>query len=380
MKVGLDLRCLPSDGSEGAGVAHAARALCTQLIKDKSIDWKVFVVKGTAFPSVIPSVVEGSGSFLKPDSSTPSDFAQNDNLRVIELADGSSKSLKLAIKKDQCDILFVLSGAVSYGLDIPAIPWVHDLIIFDHPEWFPESWLHRQLTTRLFLRGIKRAPIIFAVSEYTKQAIIRHAKVSQEKVIVTHEGGDEQLTIKKSAKEYCRSKWGVGGQFVLALGTVEPRKNLAMLIRAWKKADGGLDLVIAGRNGWKFEDVSKEIDNLTPDEASRFHRIKDFNDEEKRQLLLAARIVAVPSLDEGFGLVALEALQANTQVIASNRGALPEVVGEAGTLFDPEDEEAWVNALTLSPSPTNAGEGSRQAQKFSWEKTAATVLEGLKKL
>ncbi|MHB8831317.1 MAG: glycosyltransferase family 4 protein [Patescibacteria group bacterium] len=329
------------------------------MIKEKPIDWQAFVVKG--------SVWQASPRY--------------------ELADGQSKTLKKALSENPCDILFVPSGAVSYGLDIPAIPWVHDLIIFDHPEWFPESWLHRQLTTRLFLRGIKRAPIVFAVSEYTKQVIIRHARISPKKIMVTHEGGDgqltinnEQLTIKKSASEYCRGKWGIVGQFVLALGTVEPRKNLAMLIRAWKKSGGALDLVIAGRNGWKFEDATREIKSLTSSEASRFHRIEDLNDDDKRQLLMAASIVVVPSLDEGFGLVALEALQAGTRVIASNRGALPEVVGQDGVLLDPEDEKAWTDTLAHSPSPTNAGEGSKQAQKFSWEKTAKVVLEGLKRL
>ncbi|MDD5726220.1 MAG: glycosyltransferase family 1 protein [Patescibacteria group bacterium] len=359
MKVGLDLRCLPSDGSEGAGVAHAARALCSQLIKEKPINWQAFVVKGSAW--------QASPKY--------------------ELADGQSKTLKKALGENPCDILFVPSGAVSYGLDIPAIPWVHDLIIFDHPEWFPESWLHRQLTTHLFLRGIKQAPIVFAVSEYTKQAIIRHARVTQEKVMVTHEGGDgqltinnEQLTIKKSASEYCRGKWGIEGQFILALGTVEPRKNLAMLIRAWKKSGGALDLVIAGRNGWKFEDVTREIKSLTSDEASRFHRIEDFNDDDKRQLLLAASIVAVPSLDEGFGLVALEALQAGTDVVASNRGALPEIVGQAGILLDPEDEKAWAEALNRISKLESRSSSTEQAQKFNWEKTAGVVLEGLKKL
>lgn len=169
MKIGLDLRCLPSDGSDGAGIAHAARALCSQLIKDKTIDWIAYAVKGSIW-------------YQSPK---------------YELANGQSKTLRKALKENPCDILFVPSGAVSLGLGIPAIPWAHDLIIFDHPEWFPESWLHRQLTTRLFLRGIRRAPLVFAVSEYTKQAIIRQARISSDKVTVTYEGGTRcfQLTM-----------------------------------------------------------------------------------------------------------------------------------------------------------------------------------------
>ncbi|MFA6406114.1 MAG: glycosyltransferase, partial [Patescibacteria group bacterium] len=316
MKVGLDLRCLPSDGSLGAGVAHAARALCSQLIKDKSVDWVSFFVKGASFPSVILSEmsstneVERSGPFLKPDSSTTLRYAQNDSMRIIELADGQSKTLRIALKDNPCDVLFVPSGAVSFGIDIPAVPWVHDLIIFDNPEWFAQSWLQRQFTTRIFLRGIKRAPVVFAVSEYTKQAIIRHALVSQDKVIVTYEGGDTTLRLMQNAKlimqnadqDYCMKKFGIERAFVLALGTVEPRKNLAMLIRAWKTTPsikggrGDFDLVIAGRNGWKFEDVNHEIESFDAESRQHFHRLENISDDDKRQLLLAASTVAVPSL------------------------------------------------------------------------------------
>lgn len=190
--------------------------------------------------------------------------------------------------------------------------------------------------------------------------------------------------------KYCRDKWGIESPFVLALGTIEPRKNLAMLIRAWKKTltpnpsptlqERIVDLVLAGRNGWKFEDVQREIESLDVEAKRRFHRLENFSDDDKRQFLLAAGAVAIPSLDEGFGLVALEALQAGTQVIASNRGALPEVIGQAGLLLDPEDEEAWAEALDQSSNLESRSSNMEQAQKFSWEKAAATVLQGLKNL
>ncbi|MFA6504136.1 MAG: glycosyltransferase [Patescibacteria group bacterium] len=162
MLIGLDLRCLPKDGSEGSGVAHAARALCLQLMRDESVEWKAFVAQGVTFT--------GNKSC------------------VIELGDDAGKTLRRALKQNPCDILFVPSGAISPGLGVTAVPWVHDLTIFDHPEWFPQSWLKRQITTRLFLRGIKRAPVVFAVSEYTKRAIVRIANIPESRVVVTYEG------------------------------------------------------------------------------------------------------------------------------------------------------------------------------------------------
>jgi glycosyltransferase involved in cell wall biosynthesis len=189
------------------------------------------------------------------------------------------------------------------------------------------------------------------------------------------------LSDPNSAKNYCQNKFGIQNPSVLALGTIEPRKNLAMLIRAWKTSS--LDLVIAGQDGWKMQDVENEILKLNQEQKTRFHRLPEITDEDKRQLLAAAEIVAVPSLDEGFGLVALEALQSGTNVVASNRGALPEVVGNAGVLLDPLDEKAWAQALTPGPSPielSSTGEGNHIDQKFSWEKTAEVVLNGLRSL
>lgn len=397
MKIGLDLRCLPGDGSEGAGVAHAARALCYELVKDGSIKWMAYLPKGSTF--------EAGSSVTK-----------------IALTDASGKSLRSALAKTPCDLLFAPSGAIPLGLKAPAVPWVHDLTIFDHPEWFPQGFFKRQLTTRMFLRGIRRAPVVFAVSEYTKSAIAKHAGIGLEKILVTYEGGDACQGGRSKAQD---SRWDIIGRhrirspFALALGTVEPRKNLAMLIRAWAQSAklGGKvpDLVVAGQWGWRYEDVERQIDSLEPALKKQFHRIDKFSDHEKRALLKNAATVCVPSLDEGFGLVALEALQAGTPLIASDRGALPEVVGQAGLLLDPGDEKSWAQAIHLAANPqrpkvlNSVGLGAiKQAFKkvdlkndlfrpvairsdedvpmqewvknFSWQKSADVVLGTLKTL
>lgn len=413
MKFGLDLRCLPNDGSEGAGISHATRELCSRLVLNPSIEWITFVPKGA-------------------------DFNVAQRVRVVYLADGSGGSLRSAVRQNACDALFVPSGAVPWGLGIPAIPWIHDLTILDHPEWFPESWLRRQYTTRLVLRGIKKAPVVFAVSEYTKAAIVRNTGIEAEKVVVTGEGGDGELArwsnldvpkMKIRAVRYVKEKWKIESSFTLALGTVEPRKNLAMLIRAWSKIqDNGLGLVVAGRWGWKCDETQREISNLPIESKNRFRRIEKITDNDKRQLLLAASTVVVPSWDEGFGLVALESMQAGTPVIASDRGALPEVLGDAGRTLDPADEDAWTRTLSDVATPSGverrkifnsvglaaavdalrgktsqshlskqggivfgkepAGfstadgfkELRQRASNFSWEKSAGIVLDNLRRL
>jgi glycosyltransferase involved in cell wall biosynthesis len=366
--IGVDLRCLPANGTDGAGVAHAARALCKQFLnyenRTNNIDFRFYVPEG----------------------------ARWEVGDVVRLVDTTGKSLRKVMQYKPCDLLFVPGGSIAPAIKVPAIPWVHDLIIFEYPEWFDQSWLQRKITTYLFAKGLRNAPIIFAVSQYTKIQMIKLLGIDESKIIVTGEGGDATIknyelrikNAKQEAKEFCTKELGLERQFVLCLGTVEPRKNVAMLIRAWKKAKqksaSAPDLVVAGANGWKYEDVEAEIKNLSASEDQFFYRYKSVTDDQKRTLILAADMVCAPSLDEGFGLVALEAMQAGTPVAVSNSGALPEVVGEAGMVIDPNDEDGWSSAMLTCVSDSRACKmrselGFRQAKKWSWEDAAEKVYQ-----
>ncbi len=305
--VGIDLRCLPADGAPGAGVAHAARNVTDALIR------------------------------LRPDV-------------IWELT-----------RPNAADILFVPCGAVSPRATVPTVPWVHDVAIFEHPEWFPQSFLRRQITTRLFLRGLRRSKKICAASAATKNDLVRLFRFDPSRIVVTHEGGDSILAASPISTDR--------KPLVLFLGTVEPRKNLPMLLDACR----GIDLVIAGRHGWRSERIQN---------SAHVRRIENVSDEERRTLLQTASIVAVPSLHEGFGLVALEAMQAGTPVVASNVGALPEVVGDAGILLDPHDAAAWRKTIVelLADDARRAELGKRGKERsklFSWEKTATRIMTAL---
>jgi len=371
--IGVDLRCLPEGRSEGAGVAHATRALLRQM------------------QDVIYKTTDVAFRFYLPKG------AKWDEGDVVELQNVRGASLRAALKEKPCDILFVPGGSIAPAISVPTIPWVHDLTIFEHPEYFDQSWLQRKITTHLFAKGLKRAPIILAVSEYTKLQIAKILGIDEGKIIVTGEGGDLTITkyqlpitnYKREAKEFCANELGLGRKFVLCLGTVEPRKNVAMLMRAWKKAKQksaqAPDLVVAGANGWKYGDVEEEIKNLTATENQFFHRYRSVTDDQRRTLLLAAAMVCVPSLDEGFGLVALEAMQSGTLVAVSDAGALPEVVGEAGMVIDPNDEDAWSAAMLTCVQDERACKlrselGLKQALKWSWEKAADIVTKNIKNL
>ncbi|MBU1348606.1 glycosyltransferase family 4 protein [Patescibacteria group bacterium] len=372
MIVGIDLRCLPADGSEGAGVAHAARFLMDALfVRDVPWDWRLYLPIGAS--------------------------AGVETRQMVRLDDVSGSTLRKTLRSRSCDILFVPSGAVAPRMRVPTMPWVHDLAIYAHPEWFPQSPTRRWLTTRLFRRGVTSAPTVFAVSEDTKREIVRLFGVDPERIHVTQEGGDpvlaslqgEALMTAKHVARHRLADVGLICPYILALGTVEPRKNLVTLIDAWTASRdtfaSSTDLVIAGRNGWRHDDVQAAIRSVASagGDGGRIRRIERVEDAFRRDLLLGATVVALPSWHEGFGLVALEAMQAETPVIASRAGAIPEVVGGAGLLLDPRDVQGWGDAFVRVMADDvlrmrMALEGKTRSHDLTWQRTASIVVDALR--
>lgn len=368
--LGIDLRCLPADGTPGAGIAHAAHAVAKQLIRL----WPGRVV------CYVPAGAAWEGD-------------------AVRLKNSRRSALAAVLRQAPCDVLFVPSGAVSPGLSVPVVPWVHDADIFDHPEWFPQSLWQRILTTRLFVRGLRRAPRICAVSAYTQQALERLDSSLRGRITVTGEGGDEALAALTDAErtEARRQAWqrtrsvlgrkdGAPRRTVLMLGTLEPRKNIPFVCGWWPEvvaAIPGTDVVIAGADGWGSGPIERALRDCGDRLASadgRLIRLRGVRDNMRRDLLCAADLVLVPSLSEGFGLVALEAMQAGTPVLASRRGTLPEVVGEGAWLLDPEDATGWRDAVIRLLNNPSAREQMAAAQafhreQFSWERTARVITD-----
>jgi alpha-1,3-rhamnosyl/mannosyltransferase len=270
------------------------------------------------------------------------------------------------------------------------------LAIFEHPEWFPQNVLRRKITTSLVLHGIRKAPEVLAVSEDTKQTIMRIAGIEAEKIEVTYQGvlchprenGDPAKTNLKPLPDRFEldsrlrgNDKGSGKNYALILGTVEPRKQPSWVAGWWEEVNrsSGLDLVVAGPTGWGGEE--QRLQHVAG-KASWFHRLSDVDEVMKTELIKNAACVLVPSLHEGFGRVAMEAMVLGTPVIASNRGALPEVVVEGGRLLDPTDQEGWIRAIgqLIGSEAVRQGmveAGQRQAQRFSWPKIAQEMLASL---
>jgi glycosyltransferase involved in cell wall biosynthesis len=255
---------------------------------------------------------------------------------------------------------------------------IHDLAFEDQPEAFPAMWL------RMYRRGLSiardEAAAVIVPSEYVADQV-RGAGIDAARVHVTLLAGrPTQLPAPTLPPEAVVENLGIDAPYVLSVGTFEPRKNQARLVRAYRTAveAAGLPhaLVLAGHPGWRTDDLDKAIDEGGP---GRVIRIESAGDQELDALYRAAALTAYVSLGEGFGMPVLEAMARRSPVVASSTTSIPEVAGDAAVLVDPTDEDAIAGALArVLTDETLADDlrrrGPERAATFTWAKTATDTL------
>jgi len=267
----------------------------------------------------------------------------------------------------------------------PVVFTVHDLTFLTHPRFHvPENRNQCLLST---LRAVSLGATMIAVSEATASEIRKWFVLPDASLRVVHEAASEVfVTLGRdeldAARRRLRDRFGLDGQFVLSVGTIEPRKNIGRLM----KAHGGLDqklrdrvpLALVGGAGWKRNDVH---DGAWPDFVRRLGPVSE---SDLVALYNAATVVAYPSLVEGFGLPVLEAMACGTPVLTSDRSSLAEVAGNSAVCVDPHDVRAIRRGLeTLLGDPSLRHRyreaGLERASTFSWgraaEETAAVYRE-----
>jgi glycosyltransferase involved in cell wall biosynthesis len=262
----------------------------------------------------------------------------------------------------------------------PNVITVHDLAFLLYPRFLTSdaARYYGQID-----HASRSAAHIIAVSQSTKRDITRLLGVPDDRVSVIYEAANTsaQQIDPAVAQRHVQDKYGIGERFILFVSTVEPRKNLPTLLAAYSKLldayKTSAQLVIAGHKGWLTEEVDQAVSRYKL--ADRVCFLGTVPNEELAYLYNAARVFALPSLYEGFGLPPLEAMASGTPVIVSNVSSLPEVVGDAGLLIDPNDVEAWAVALhrVLTEDALHdemAAKGLKRAQHFSWERAARETL------
>jgi len=226
---------------------------------------------------------------------------------------------------------------------------------------------------------------IFAISNSTKDDIVRHYPYAKGKIYVTPLAYDHKkfnLSISEEDVRRTRGRHSIVTDYILYLGTLKPSKNIEGLVEAFSlvaKENEKITLVIAGKKGWMFEPIYEKVKKLGLTDRIIF---TDFISEiDKPALIAGAKVFVLPSFWEGFGLDVLSAMASGVPTVASNIGSLPEVVGSAGILVDPNDIKSIADGiqevLLASTSKYNSMKeaGVAQASKFSWEKTARETLK-----
>jgi glycosyltransferase involved in cell wall biosynthesis len=285
------------------------------------------------------------------------------------------------------DILFAPAGQLPAGWMGRSVMTAHDLSIFEHPEWFPEPTMGQMVSTKLIVpSSFRKAQGIICVSEATKRQVQKRFRISAKRLCVIPEAVEVPRELPPLTSEM-RERFGISSRFVLFLGTIEPRKNLPLLFKAfgqWLDAhhteQPEVRLLVAGKRGWKWEETLREMDALTRRFGPVAREVGYVTPEEKWALLAAAELFVFPSWYEGFGLPVLEAMSVGTPVVTTRAGGLSEVGGEAVHYVSHENPTELVRAfetlLTDSDARRELAErGRKHALTFGWDRTAKETLD-----
>lgn len=278
------------------------------------------------------------------------------------------------------DCVFVPSlRLVPLSFDIPLVTTVHDLSF----EMFPEFLDRRRKLWHRLMRPydlLHRSSGLIAVSEHTASDVEALYDVDPAKISVVYSGVADRWDTSVEAQARVKKTHDLPDRFVLFLGTLEPRKNVSSIVRAFEAIADRVpqDLVIAGGHGWLDQEVVSLVTNSP--HASRIHMIGFVDEEDKPALYRLADVFVYPSLYEGFGFPPLEALLSQTPVVASHNSSLPEVVGQWATMINPYDtaEIALVlEELLLDVSNVPDEVPTAIREKFSWRQAALSTVSVL---
>jgi len=246
------------------------------------------------------------------------------------------------------DVLHCTTFRGPVGVSVPTVFTVHDLAILRAPEAFPR-W-HRLYGKAGLERVLRAADAVVAVSEFTRAEVIALADVPEERIVVVPNGVDAVFTSDGPRAD---------GDYVLAVATLEPRKNLRRAVDAAREARA--ELRVVGARGWGGVDVAGWVGEVPDAELAALYR--------------GARCVVYPSLYEGFGLPVLEAMACGAPVVTSRATAMEEVAGGAAVLVDPLDVSAI--AAGIEEAVTRRDElitaGATRAREFTWSRSADAV-------
>ncbi len=361
MKIGIDCRLWSE-----TGVGRYIRNLVLNLRKiDKKNEYVLFVLSKD-YDQIISHFSSLNFHLVKTD------------IRWHTL--GEQLRFPQILNRENLNLIHFPYYSVPIFYNRPFVITIHDLIV-DHFSTGKATTLplpayeFKRLAYKFILRlAAKKAKKIIAVSNATKNEIIDHLKIDGEKIVVTYEGVDDKIrNLPTSLKLRGASKIQ---NYFLYVGNAYPHKNLERLLEAFKALNSDVSLVLIGKEDYFYKRLKNKIQTMGLSDKVTF--LRNVGDEELSGLYRNAKALILPSLMEGFGLPALEAMANNCLVLASDIPALKEVCGDTAIYFNPYDINDMVEKMKEIYSNDNSGKkerGSERAKLFSWERMAKETLK-----
>jgi glycosyltransferase involved in cell wall biosynthesis len=306
--------------------------------------------------------------------------SQNAEVRIIRFPRlWTHVRLSIEMLLHSPDLLFVPAHVIPIVHPRRSIVTVHDLGYLYFPEAHPPR--QRWYLDRSTRWNVRSAAHVIADSNATKRDLIDRYAAKPDRISVAYPGLDPsiQRIVDPNEINRVKAKYNIAGDYLLYLGTLQPRKNLARLIEAFAQLSNfNFQLVLGGKTGWTAQPLFDQVRNHLPSAHVLFPGYIEAAD--KSALLSGATAFVFPSLYEGFGFPVLEAMQCGVPVLCSNTSSLPEVAGEAALMIDPLSVDSIAQGLTqITRDETLRRKlieaGYTQAKKFSWQSCANVVLQ-----
>ena len=287
------------------------------------------------------------------------------------------------------DVFFSMTHYGPRFSKVPYVITIFDLSYLHFPGMFKKSDLYQLRSWTKY--SITNSAHIIAISQTTKNDIIKNYQVDPIKITVTHLGYDQKFKPQtKNVIEKIKKKYKITGDYLVFVGTLQPRKNLEKLLEAFNNLTQStelktqkLHLVIAGKKGWLYDSIFAKVKDLNIEHKTVF---TDYvPDEDLSALISGAKAYVLPSLWEGFGIPVIEAQACGVPVVVSNTSSLPEIVGESGVLIDPESVASISEGIKKVLTDQNLrkvliSRGEQNIKRFSWAKCASETLSVLEKV
>lgn len=351
------------------GIGHYTSELLNRLSADPSLEVHPFTFGANGV------LADGSTPYRLPRFSVAS-------LPSLLLNQSCLASQKL---RRRVDLIHATDHLIPRAKGIPVIATVMDAIPLAHPEWV--NYRLRNLKNAIWQKSVGFADHVITISDYSKADLVTYFGLPEQKISVTPLGVDERWFARPTPEQLCviRARYGLPDNFLVFVGTLQPRKNLIRIIDAHRTLPDAIrhshPLLIIGREG---RHCTEALDRLKAEDLL-VRWLKYVPGEDLPGILRCASALVFPSLYEGFGLPVLEAFAAELPVITSNTTSLPEVAGNAALLVDPCDTEniAWAMQQLIEDNDLAARlrqEGRCRASEFTWARTVRATVDIYRRL